>query len=229
MARIVRLSGILILLAALLSLSLPVNAAKVHHKGGNAEKKIALTFDDGPSKQNTKEILSILEEYDIRATFFVIGENAAKDPERIRWIHEAGHEIGNHTYTHSYLTNLNPDQIRTEVKKTEAVLEEITGVRPTVFRPPGGYYNDAACALLEEMGYRNVLWSVDTRDWSMPGSDRVAIKVEENASAGDIILFHDLEDKRLPTPKALRRIIPYLIENGYEFVCVSDIISTEAD
>jgi polysaccharide deacetylase family sporulation protein PdaB len=210
---------------------LPLSAmakGTVHKKGNTEAKKIAITFDDGPSKQNTELILEILREYGIRATFFVIGENAKRDPDRIRSIFEAGHEIGNHSYTHVYMTQLSEEQIRNEVKKPEAVLKEITGVRPTIFRPPGGYYNDLSCRVLEEMGYLNVLWSVDTRDWSMPDTDRIVSKVEENAGAGDIILFHDLEDKRLPTPKALRKIIPYLMENGYEFVGVSEILESKA-
>jgi len=213
----------------ILSIFLPLSVSaqkkeSVYRKGNGTEKKIALTFDDGPSKQNTREILAILKEYQIRATFFVIGENAARDPDRIKSIYQAGHEIGNHSYTHSYFTQISEENIRQEVQKTEAVLMEITGERPKLFRPPGGYYNEASCRILEEMGYQSVLWSLDTRDWSMPGADLVASKVEESAGAGDIILFHDLEDKRLPTPKALRRIIPYLIENGYEFVSVSEIL-----
>ncbi len=202
-------------------------AAKPYCKSG-AKKEIALTFDDGPSLQNTEEILRILKEYGIRATFFVIGENAAADPERIRMIHEAGHEIGNHTYTHAYISKIKPDALREEIRKTEEVLKNITGVKTKVFRPPGGYYDEASLAVLEEMGYQSVLWSLDTRDWSMPKSDTIASKIEENAVGGDIILFHDLNDKRLPTPEALKRILPYLKENGYEFVTISEMIEHEA-
>lgn len=211
----------------LLSLLTVPASAKPYCKGGRV-KEIALTFDDGPSLQNTEEILGILKEYGIRATFFVIGENAAADPERIRMIHEAGHEIGNHTYTHAYISKIKPEQLREEIRKTEAVLKEITGEKPNVFRPPGGYYDKASLAVLEEMGYKSILWSLDTRDWSMPKSDTIVSKIEENAVGGDIILFHDLNDKRLPTPEALKRILPYLKENGYEFVTISEMIENEA-
>jgi len=203
--------------------------ADVYRKSSTTEKKIALTFDDGPSKQNTEAILSILKEYDIRATFFVIGENAEKDPQRIRGIFDAGHEIGNHTYTHAYLTRLSEEAIKKEILKTQDILFEITGEKTTIFRPPGGYYDDASIAVLESLGYKSVLWSVDTRDWSMPKSETIVSKIEEDTTTGDIILFHDLEDKRLPTPKALRQIIPYLIENGYEFVTISELLENEAD
>ena len=223
-----RLFAFLILFAVAASFSQSANA-KLYRKSTAETKKIALTFDDGPSRQNTEEILGILKEYKIRATFFVIGENAEKDPERIRMIYDAGHEIGNHTYSHAYITKIPKEALREEVKKTEKILKDITGERPIVFRPPGGFYNDETLDILEEMGYVSILWSLDTKDWSMPKSDTVASKVEEDATGGDIILFHDLEDKRLPTPQALRRIIPYLIENGYEFVTISEMMENEAD
>ncbi|MBR2634694.1 MAG: polysaccharide deacetylase family protein [Clostridia bacterium] len=203
----------------------PAADAKIYRKSETAEKKIALTFDDGPSKQNTEEILSILKEYDIRATFFVIGENAERDPERIRSIYQAGHELGNHTYTHRYISKIPREKLIEEIKRTEEVLHQITGEKPKVFRPPGGYYDDASLAVLEDMGYTSVLWSLDTRDWSIPKSEKIVSKVEDNTTSGDIILFHDLEDKRLPTPKALRAIIPYLVENGYEFVTISELLN----
>ncbi|MBQ3076029.1 MAG: polysaccharide deacetylase family protein [Clostridia bacterium] len=227
----VRIRRILILaaLVPLLSLSLFCGVgAKPYRKSTSQAQQIALTFDDGPSIQNTEEILGILKEYGIRATFFVIGENAAADPERIRMIHEAGHEIGNHTYTHAYISKIGKDALREEIQKTENVLKEITGEKPCVFRPPGGLYNEEALTVLEEMGYRSILWSLDTRDWSMPKSDTIVSKIEENAVGGDIILFHDLNDKRLPTPEALKQILPYLKENGYEFVTISEMIENEA-
>ncbi len=226
MARIKPFVAALLGLFCILALVPTVNA-KPYRKGA-ATKQIALTFDDGPSLQNTEDILKILKEYDIRATFFVIGENAAAEPDRIRMIYDAGHEIGNHTYTHAYISKIDKEALREEILKTEEVLKQITGERPCVFRPPGGYYDEQSLAVLEEMGYQSILWSLDTRDWSMPKSDTIASKIEENAVGGDIILFHDLNDKRLPTPEALKRILPYLKENGYEFVTISEMIENEA-
>jgi len=222
-------ANLLILAATLAFTAVLVRAeASVYRKSKTEEKKIALTFDDGPSKQNTREILSILEEYGIKATFFVIGENARRDPERIRSIFDAGHELGNHTYTHAYISKISDSELEREIRETENVLVEITGVKPVVFRPPGGYYDDASIAKVEKMGYKSILWSLDTRDWSMPKSESIVSKVEGRTQGGDILLFHDLEDKRLPTPAALRKIIPYLMENGYEFVTVSELLEGEA-
>ncbi|MBR4288862.1 MAG: polysaccharide deacetylase family protein [Clostridia bacterium] len=224
-----RFRQILFVILSILFL-LPISAnAKVLKKADTDKKRIALTFDDGPSKSNTAAILNVLKEYEIQATFFVIGENAEKDPDRIRSIFDAGHEIGNHTYSHIYISKVPESTLRNEIEKTENILMKITGEKPHVFRPPGGFYNDASLAVLDSLGYKCVLWSVDTRDWSMPKSDNVATQVQESATKGDIILFHDLEDKRLPTVAALKRIIPYLIENGYEFVTVSELFENEAD
>ena len=203
--------------------------AKPIKKGDSNKKKIALTFDDGPSKANTEAILSVLREYGIQATFFVIGENAEKDPDRIRRIYDEGHEIGNHTYSHAYISKVSGQTLLEEIQKTEEILEKITGEKPRVFRPPGGFYNDASLSLVDSLGYRCVLWSVDTEDWRMPKSDTVVSLVVENATSGDIILFHDLEDKRLPTAEALKKILPSLVESGYEFVTVSELFENEAN
>ncbi len=219
----------LILALVFIPLCTPVHGQELYRKSNIQKHQLALTFDDGPSRQHTEEILSILEEYKIKATFFVIGENAKSDPERIRMIYDAGHELGNHTFTHAYISKISKEALREEIKKTEEVLKEITGERPYVFRPPGGYYDASSLAVLNEMGYKSVLWSLDTRDWSMPTSDKIVSKIQESASCGDIILFHDLNDKRLPTPQALKQILPYLIENGFEFVTVSEMIENEAD
>ena len=209
----------------------PKSYAEAKAIGGRAndDMKIALTFDDGPHPKNTPKILDILAEYGIKATFFEVGENIELYPEVSRRVVAEGHEIGNHTYTHAYISKISEDALRKEIQKTEDVLREITGERPVVFRPPGGYYNDASLKVVEKMGYRSVLWSLDTRDWSMLKCGAIVSKVEKNVKGGDIILFHDLEDKRLATPAALREILPFLVENGYEFVTISQMIENEAD
>lgn len=199
-------------------------SAEIFHKKGDEPKRIALTFDDGPSEKTTDEILSILERFGVKATFFVIGKNAENNPKKIKKIFDAGHEIGNHTYTHAYINKLSEDKLREEIEKTENILKEITGQKPVVFRPPGGAYNDASISFIEKMGYKCALWSVDTRDWSMPKTDKVVSIIENQTCGGDILLFHDLEHQNNPTPPALEIIIPYLIEQGYEFVSVSELV-----
>lgn len=189
------------------------------------EKKVAITFDDGPSEEKTREILEILRENGAVATFFVIGQNAERHPDRIREIFDAGHEIGNHTWSHRYISKMSADEIREDLGKTEDVLTEICGSKPTVFRPPGGYWTKESIDVVEGMGYKSVLWSVDTRDWTMNSAQRIIRQVEQGTGCGDIILFHDLADKRLSTPDALRVLLPMLREAGFEFVTVSELLA----
>ena len=216
----------LLILAALSALGgqSAVRAAPVRQVRTEA-KRIAVTFDDGPSEEKTREILAILAENGVKATFFVIGQNAEKHPDLIREICEAGHEIGNHTWSHRYISQMSEDDIREDLGKTEALLTEICGKRPVVFRPPGGYWTEKSCAVVESMGYKSVLWSVDTRDWTMNSADRITGLVDKGVENGAIILFHDLADKRLSTPDALRIILPKLLKEGYEFVTVSELLA----
>ena len=188
------------------------------------EKYIALTFDDGPHTKYTLEILDILKENNAVATFFIIGENASEHPELVRTVIDAGCEIGNHTWSHAYLDKLSEDKIREELAKTDSYLYELTGQHPRLFRPPGGRTNNTVLNIAEEFGYVSVLWSKDTRDWSCPSVDDVISSALKDSSNGDIILFHDYNAGKSPTPTALRRILPRLIANGYKTVTVSELL-----
>ena len=188
------------------------------------DKRIALTFDDGPHIKYTLEILDILKENNATATFFIIGENAEAHPEIIEKIISSGCEIGNHTWSHAFLDKLNSKDIYEEISKTDTLLKNLTGKSPRVFRPPGGRYNECVLKIAESFGYTTVLWSKDTRDWSCPTVDKVISSALDNPTNGDIILFHDYNAKNSPTPEALRKILPKLIENGYKTVTVSELL-----
>lgn len=198
-------------------------------KNGLAEKHIALTFDDGPHGEYTDIILDILKENDIKATFFVIGENIASHPEKVKRIHEEGHEIGNHTFTHVYISKSDKDKILKELKDTDDAIYSVTGIRPKIFRPPGGLFTEKSISYVKSLGYDCILWSVDTRDWSLPGTEKVISTVMNETAGGDIILFHDFNQKGSPTPEAVRRLIPMLKEKGYSFVTVSELLSIKKD
>ena len=193
----------------------------------DAGKYLALTFDDGPHPTQTDEILAVLAKYDVKATFFEIGENIAANPEIAKRVCEAGHEIGNHTYSHPNLSKLSADALRKEITDTQTLLEEQCGVTPTLFRPPGGNGSDETVKLVTELGYRYVLWSwkVDTRDWAAVPVDSVVNTVLNNVKGGDVVLFHDYVVGKSPTAKALEILIPALREQGYEFVTVSELMS----
>ena len=193
------------------------------YQGQGDERRIALTFDDGPHPEYTAEILDILAEYGIRATFFVIGENVDLYPEVLQRTVAEGHEIGNHTQTHP-LKNLSGEQMEREISECESTICEWIDCRPRLFRPPGGIISQTVTALAEDHCYRVILWSVDTRDWAHTPVERITKTVLDEVGAGDIILMHDGIKSNSPTPQALRILIPILLERGYRFVTVSELL-----
>lgn len=216
----------LILLTVLL-LGIPVKASgreDVVYSWKSAGKKIALTFDDGPHPTQTPEILDILEEYGIRATFFVIGQNAEWYGDCLKMVYEAGHEIGNHSHTHANLTEAGYESVCREIEEAERLIGERIEYRPHLLRPPGGQMGEDLYRAASERDYTVICWSVDTLDWAHTPSDAIVENVLTNAEGGDIILFHDYISGESPTPAALRIIIPELLGRGYEFVTVSELI-----
>ncbi len=219
--------GIMVLLMAFMSFFQGVATPKIVYKhAGNTEgkKRIALTFDDGPHPKYTPQILDILAEYSVEATFFSVGTNAETYPHIIRRIHEEGHELGNHTYKHPHTADMSATELQADIIKCSRVLEKITGDEIQLFRPPEGVCSKEIKSFCDEMGYTIVMWSVDTRDWAHPTVGEIYRNVKCNTGAGSIILMHDFIGKKSPTPDALRQIIPMLQEAGYEFVTVSRLL-----
>ncbi|WP_019121705.1 polysaccharide deacetylase family protein [Brevibacillus massiliensis] len=195
------------------------------------QKVIALTFDDGPSPEYTPRMLDLLKKYDAKATFFVVGSRVNKYPELVRREITEGHEVANHTYNHKYFTRMTPDSIKKEIKLAEDAIVKATNLRPRLFRPPGGIYNETIINSAKELDYLVVMWSwhQDTRDWRNPGVKRIVGKVLNNARKGDIVLFHDHGGKREQTIKALEQILPELTRRGYSFVTVSDLLQLRSN
>lgn len=193
----------------------------------SAGKVIALTFDDGPDPDQTAQILDELKKYGAKATFFVIGKRAEKFPELIKRETAEGHEIGNHTYSHPFLTNnRSTESIRSEIAAAQKVIKSISGTAPVLFRPPGGYYHERLVHVSLAEGCLPILWSwhQDTEDWKAPGVNRIVNKVLNNAREGDIVLFHDHVQGSSNTVDALRKILPELSKRGYHFVTVSELL-----
>ena len=194
----------------------------------NEENKIALTFDDGPHPVYTPQILDILRQYGIHATFFLIGENAERYPELVLRILREGHEIGNHTYGHANLQKTEPEQIREEILTTENILLQIGDMRPKLLRPPGGLYDGRVCEAARALDYDIILWTVDTLDWAHPSVETIEETVKSRVQCGDIILCHDfVSGAPSPTPEALRRILPDLFSRDFAFVTVSELIHSK--
>lgn len=212
----------------LLTACLPISATKdveIYRSVKTEDKKIALTFDDGPHPTQTEEILSILDEYNITATFFVVGTNVEYYPDIVRLITENGHEIGNHTYSHPKKYDKNGIDISLELSKTHELVLKVSETEMKLMRPPGGNINNSLKKEAEKMGYKVILWNIDTRDWTHLSPKEISENIKNNIKCGSIILFHDYIGKGSPTAETLKITIPYLISEGYEFVTVSDLIS----
>ena len=192
------------------------------------EKVVALTFDDGPHPRTTAEILDVLGEFGVRATFFNVGENAVKRPELTAREASEGHETGNHTFSHINVKSLSAEKVKKKLLDTGDAVLKATGSKPTLFRPPEGRIGEVGKRAAEELGYTVVLWSVDTRDWTHRTAEAIAKTVTDNVKSGDVILCHDFISGESHTAEALRIFIPKLLAEGYEFVTVSELISKKA-
>ncbi len=214
---------ILLVLLRLLTLS-PSAEVKVYRSVATEKKQIALTFDDGPHPILTPRVLEILAHYNIAATFFMVGQNVLNYPDAARAVIKAGHEVGNHTFSHPHIANLNEKAIFDEIGKCEDALEELCEYRPHILRTPQGALTPSLERCLLDDDYILVLWSLDTRDWENKSTAGIAQTVLDRVQSGDIILMHDFIGHNSKTPEALEKIIPILLSEGYEFVTVSALL-----
>ena len=180
--------------------------------------KIAITFDDGPHPKFTPQLLDGLKERNVKASFFVIGELAEKNPELIKRETKEGHLIGNHTYHHVDIAKVSDEKAREEIQRTNAVIQEITGEEVDFIRPPFGVWQKK---LEKEMEVLPVLWSVDPLDWTTENTDEIVNKVVTKVKENDIILLHDCYQSSVD---AALRIIDILTKEGYEFVTADEMI-----
>jgi peptidoglycan/xylan/chitin deacetylase (PgdA/CDA1 family) len=182
------------------------------------DKKVAITFDDGPSPVYTEKLLDGLKERNVTATFFLIGEQAETYPELVKRMYEEGHTIGNHTYDHVNLCTLSTSQVKEQVEKTNQVICDITGQTLIYIRPPYGEWNDT---LTDATGMIEVLWDVDPRDWNTSSAQTVVNRVLQDVSDREINLFHDCSNSSVTAALA---VVDTLKERGYEFVGVDEIL-----
>lgn len=187
-------------------------------------KYIALTFDDGPSPTVTPLILDILKKHDAKATFFMLGKQVRFYPEIVQEIAKDGHELGNHTMNHPDLTKLGIDQVNAEVAETNQIIKRITGITPTMMRPPYGAYNEDLQRYIGEIDMTMVLWSIDSLDWKSRNAIAVNGSVQKNMKAGSIILLHDIHQT---TADALPKLLNELKAQDYQFVTVSQLLELQ--
>ena len=184
---------------------------------------IAMTFDDGPSAENTPRLLEMLKQRNIKATFFLIGQNVAANPNIVKQILADGNEIGNHTWTHPQLSKLSDDKVTAEITKTQDAIKDASGYTPTLLRPPYGAITPRQREWISsQFGLNVILWSVDPFDWKRPGSAVITQRILSQARPGAIILSHDIHKQ---TVDAMPATLDGLIAKGYKFVTVSQLIA----
>jgi peptidoglycan/xylan/chitin deacetylase (PgdA/CDA1 family) len=207
---------------------IPCPAMTLEHPE-NAKKRIALTFDDGPSQSGSSdEILALLDKYGVKATFFVVGSMIEANPDQVQREHDAGHLIENHSVTHPEFSGLSEDQMIEEIDQVSQQIEDLGIPRPDYFRPPyGDQDGDTLSTILEERGLIAVLWTIDSRDWEISDPDVVHDNVMSDLRDAwdrdeltNIILFHDIQAH---TPAVIDRLIPDLLAEDCEFVQIDAI------
>jgi chitin deacetylase len=190
------------------------------------EKVIALTFDDGPWINTTEKVLKILNQYQVKATFFWIGKHLKLYPNIAKKVVAQGHAIGNHTWHHPY--SLNPSEATKEIEETATLIHQVTGVKTSLFRPPGGVLNNGLSAYAQQQKYTVMMWSADSKDWNTATSTSTMIdNVLRNARSGGIVLLHDGGGNRWQTVEALPVIIAEFKNRGYKFVTVPELLQME--
>lgn len=198
---------------------------KIIIHGNESMNQIALTFDDGPSSRTTPQVLDILKQYNIKATFFVLGIQVKENPAILRRIVAEGHEIGNHSFNHPQLTKLTDEAVREQLVSTQHEIRKVVGFVPTMLRPPYGAYKPKMIPLFEELGFHVVLWSVDTNDWRYKG-DAIERTASRETRNGSIILFHDIKKE---TVRVLPQIVEELLGRGFKPVTVSELTGLPAN
>jgi peptidoglycan-N-acetylglucosamine deacetylase len=186
---------------------------------------VALTFDDGPSAKLTPKLLDLLAEHHIKATFFLIGENVAENPEIVARETREGHEVANHSWSHPNLGKMSDDGVRGQLRKTDDAIKNAVGKSPTLMRPPYGSISLRQKKWInQEFGYKIVLWDVDPLDWRRPGPAAVCNRIVKNTRAGSIVLAHDIHPG---TIEAMPCVLKELEAKGFKFVTVSELIAME--
>ena len=174
--------------------------------------------------EDTQELIDILGRYGVRATFFVVGDWVDKYPESVQALHDAGHEVMNHSNTHAHMNQLSAQEIIADVEACNDKIEAVTGVRPTLIRPPYGEYNDQVISAIRSIGMEPIQWDVDSLDWKEISAQEIAQRVTSRVQSGSIVLFHNAA---LHTPEALHGILECLLQEGYTFVPISELILEE--
>ena len=188
------------------------------------EQKVAISFDAAWGADKTQEIMSICDEYSVKATFFLVGFWIEKYPDMVKEIYNRGFEIGLHSNTHPDMTKLSKKEIEQELTINMKLIEDLTGFRPKLFRPPYGYYNNNLIEICEKLGLSCIEWSVDSLDWKGLSAGEIAGRVTTKAKNGSIVLFHNNSDNIID---GLKLVLEYFKSNKTEVVPIGELIYYE--
>jgi peptidoglycan/xylan/chitin deacetylase (PgdA/CDA1 family) len=198
--------------------------------GMRGSKQIALTYDDGPNDPHTLKLLDLLAKHSVRVTFFMIGRYVQQRPDIARAVAQAGHVVGNHTFTHPLLIFESEAQTRTQLVDCHQALEDAIGDHSNLFRPPFGGRRPATLRIVRELGLETVMWNVTGYDWNAPPAAVIEKKVARQMRGGDVILLHDGDHKAMGAERgqtviATDNLIRQYKDEGYEFVTVEEMKS----
>lgn len=185
------------------------------------QKEVAISFDAAWGNEDTQQLIDILGKYNIKATFFVVGGWVDKYPESVKALYDAGHEVMNHSNSHAHMSTLAREEIIADIEACNDKIEAITGVHPTLFRPPYGEYDDKVITAVRSINMEPIQWDVDSLDWKEIPANEITKRVVSKVQPGSIVLFHNAA---IHTPEALPTIIETLLQEGYTFVPISKII-----
>ena len=196
----------------------------VYNVDRGGEKVCALTFDAAWDDADTDQLIKILDEQDVKATFFMVGDWVRKYPESVKKFFDHGHEIMNHSDTHPHINELSAEKVREEITACDDAIESVIGVRPTLFRGPYGEYNNTVIEVAEELGHKTLQWDVDSLDWKDLAAEDIVLRVTKRTKSGSVLLFHNGAKN---TPAALPKVIEALKKEGYTFVKASELLLPE--
>ena len=186
-------------------------------------KVLSISFDAAWGNEDTQQLIDIMDRYQVKATFFVVGEWVDKYPESVKALHDAGHEIMSHSDDHAHFNSLSAEEITRNLNACNDKIEAVTGVRPTLFRCPYGEYDDHVISTVRALGMEPIQWDVDSLDWKDLSAQEITRRVTGKVGPGSIVLFHNAA---LHTPEALPTILQTLLQEGYTFVPISQLLLT---
>ena len=186
-------------------------------------KVLSISFDAAWGNEDTQQLIDIMDRYQVKATFFVVGEWVDKYPESVKALHDAGHEIMSHSDDHAHFNSLSAEDITRNLNACNDKIEAVTGVRPTLFRCPYGEYDDHVISTVRALGMEPIQWDVDSLDWKDLSAQEITRRVTGKVGPGSIVLFHNAA---LHTPEALPTILQTLLQEGYTFVPISQLLLT---